>query len=59
MGKPNDIVFDDLGDPKLTFLKKLALGGALRTTVDPRWALDYWTDRIEALLKACVRDRHV
>jgi len=21
--------------------------------------LDYWTDRIEALLKACVRDRHV
>lgn len=31
----------------------------LRTSVDPKWVLDYWTDRIEALLKACVRDRHV
>ena len=31
----------------------------LRSSVDPRWVLDYWTDRIEALLKACVRDRHV
>ena len=31
----------------------------LRRSVDPRWVLDYWTDRIEALLKACVRDRHV
>jgi len=31
----------------------------LRTSVDPRWVLDYWADRIEALLRACVRDRHV
>ena len=31
----------------------------LRTSVDPKWVLDYWTDRIEALLKACVRDRKV
>lgn len=31
----------------------------LRTCVNPRSVLDYWTDRIEALLKACVRDRHV
>ncbi|WP_026942013.1 sulfotransferase family protein [Hellea balneolensis] len=31
----------------------------LRTSVDPKWVLDYWTDRIEALLRACVRDRHV
>jgi len=31
----------------------------LRTSVDPQWVLDYWTDRIEALLRACVRDRHV
>ena len=31
----------------------------LRTSVNPKWVLDYWTDRIEALLKACVRDRHI
>ena len=31
----------------------------LRTSVDPKWVLNYWTDRIEALLKACVRDRNV
>jgi len=31
----------------------------LRTSVDPKWVLDYWTDRIEALLKACVGDRKV
>jgi len=31
----------------------------LRTSVDSKWVLDYWTDRIEALLRACVRDRHV
>jgi len=31
----------------------------LRASVNPKWVLDYWTDRIEALLKACVRDRHV
>ncbi|NNC38675.1 MAG: sulfotransferase [Acidimicrobiales bacterium] len=31
----------------------------LRLSVDPRLVLNYWTDRIEALLKACVRDRKV
>ncbi len=31
----------------------------LRKSVDPRWVLDYWTDRIEALLRACVRDRKI
>jgi len=31
----------------------------LRTSVDPKWVLDYWTNRIESLLRACVRDRHV
>ena len=31
----------------------------LRTSVDPKWVLNYWTDRIEALLRACVQDRHV
>ena len=31
----------------------------LRTEVDPKAVLDYWTDRIESLLHACVRDRHV
>lgn len=31
----------------------------LRTSVDPKWVLEYWTNRIESLLRACVRDRHV
>ncbi|MEP3890564.1 MAG: sulfotransferase [Hellea sp.] len=31
----------------------------LRTSVYPRWVLDYWTDVIEALLRACVRDCNV
>ena len=31
----------------------------LRTEVDPKAVLDYWTDRIEKLLRACVRDRAV
>jgi len=31
----------------------------LRTKVDPKEVLDYWTDRIEKLLRACVRDRKV
>jgi len=31
----------------------------LRKSVDPRSVLDYWTDRIEALLRSCVRDRKV
>jgi hypothetical protein len=28
-----------------------------RTSIEPRWLLDYWTDRVERLLSACVRDR--
>ena len=31
----------------------------LRTKVDPRLVLDYWTDRFELLLKACVRERDI
>ncbi|NNE57563.1 MAG: sulfotransferase [Hellea sp.] len=31
----------------------------LRKTVDPRMVVDYWTDRFERLLRACVRDRHI
>ena len=31
----------------------------LRNKVDPRAVLDYWTDRFEILLRACVRDRGV
>ena len=31
----------------------------LRTSVDPKWVLDYWTDRFEKLLSALVRDRKV
>jgi hypothetical protein len=27
--------------------------------IDARGLLDYWTDRVERLLRACVRDRHV
>ncbi|BBX41212.1 sulfotransferase family protein [Mycobacterium simiae] len=28
-----------------------------RTSIDPQWLLDYWTDRVHRLLRACVRDR--
>ncbi len=28
-----------------------------RTSIDPRWLLDYWSDRVHRLLSACVRDR--
>ncbi|NND81755.1 MAG: sulfotransferase [Gammaproteobacteria bacterium] len=31
----------------------------LRSKVDPRAVLDYWTERFEKLLRACVRDREV
>ncbi|CDO85857.1 hypothetical protein AWC29_10410 [Mycobacterium triplex] len=30
-----------------------------RTTIDPGWLLDYWTDRVHRLLSACVRDREL
>lgn len=28
-----------------------------RTSIDPQWLLDYWSDRVHRLLSACVRDR--
>jgi hypothetical protein len=28
-----------------------------RRSIDPEWLLDYWADRVERLLGACVRDR--
>lgn len=28
-----------------------------RTSIDPGWLVDYWSDRIHRLLSACVRDR--
>lgn len=28
-----------------------------RTSIDPGWLLDYWSDRVLRLLSACVRDR--
>jgi hypothetical protein len=28
-----------------------------RTSIDPGWLLDYWSDRVHRLLAACVRDR--
>lgn len=28
-----------------------------RTSIDPGWLLDYWSDRVHRLLTACVRDR--
>ncbi len=31
----------------------------LRTKVDPRLVLDYWADRFETLLRACVKDRDI
>jgi hypothetical protein len=30
-----------------------------RTSIDPEWLLDYWTDRVQRLLSACVRDREL
>lgn len=30
-----------------------------RTSIDPQWLLDYWTDRVHRLLTACVRDREL
>jgi hypothetical protein len=28
-----------------------------RTSIDPDWLLDYWSDRVQRLLSDCVRDR--
>ena len=28
-----------------------------RRSIEPQWLLEYWTDRVERLLSACVRDR--
>ena len=28
-----------------------------RTSIQPEWLLDYWSDRVHRLLGACVRDR--
>jgi len=28
-----------------------------RTSIEPEWLLDYWSDRVHRLLSACVRDR--
>jgi len=28
-----------------------------RTSIEPAWLLDYWSDRVHRLLSACVRDR--
>jgi hypothetical protein len=30
-----------------------------RTSIEPNWLLDYWTDRVQRLLGACVRDRDI
>lgn len=30
-----------------------------RTSIDPQWLLDYWSDRVQRLLGACVRDREL
>ncbi|OBB27815.1 hypothetical protein A5792_23555 [Mycolicibacterium peregrinum] len=30
-----------------------------RTSIDPDWLLDYWSDRVHLLLSACVRDREL
>jgi hypothetical protein len=38
----------------------IAYGERMRyPTIDARGLLDYWTDRVERLLRACVRDRHI
>ena len=30
-----------------------------RRAIEPQWLLDYWTDRVQRLLSACVRDRDI
>jgi hypothetical protein len=30
-----------------------------RTSIEPDWLLDYWSDRVHRLLGACVRDREL
>jgi hypothetical protein len=30
-----------------------------RTSIDPEWLVDYWSDRVHRLLSACVRDREL
>ncbi|ODR18947.1 sulfotransferase family protein [Mycolicibacterium porcinum] len=30
-----------------------------RTSIDPGWLVDYWSDRVHRLLSACVRDREL
>jgi hypothetical protein len=30
-----------------------------RTSIEPDWLLEYWSDRVHRLLSACVRDRHL
>jgi hypothetical protein len=30
-----------------------------RRSIEPQWLLDYWADRVERLLGACVRDRDI
>jgi Sulfotransferase family len=36
----------------------LAYGDRMRRNrIDPQWLVEYWTDRVERLLKACVNDR--
>ncbi|MBW0017821.1 MAG: sulfotransferase [Mycobacterium sp.] len=30
-----------------------------RTSIEPDWLLDYWSDRVHRLLSACVRDREL
>jgi len=38
----------------------IAYGERMRyDTIDTKGLLDYWADRVERLLRACVRDRHV
>jgi Sulfotransferase family len=38
----------------------IAYGERMRyPTIDTQGLLEYWTDRVERLLRACVRDRHV
>ncbi len=30
-----------------------------RHSIEPQWLIEYWTDRVDRLLSACVRDRHL
>lgn len=54
------ITFRDPVDVIQSAITMIAYGERMAyPTIDTQGLLEYWTDRVERLLRACVRDRHV